>query len=153
MNVRALVVTTGLFALVAAGLAEAQFNAQLQGTVTDQTGGVLPGATVVLRNTETGVELTAVSATDGGFRFPNLAPGGYQLKVELSGFRSATADATVLTQQTSNVNVTLSVATATEQVSVVAKTAGIDVADSRVHATYREEACATCRSRAATSSG
>jgi Carboxypeptidase regulatory-like domain len=140
MNVRALVFTTGLFVLVAAGLAEAQFNAQLQGTVTDQTGGVLPGATVVLHNTDTGVELRALSDNDGGFRFPNLAPGAYQLKVELAGFRPATVDATVLTQQTSNVNVTLDVATAAEQVSVVGKSAGIDVADSRVHATYREEA-------------
>lgn len=140
MNVRARFVAIGLCVLVAPGLAEAQFNAQLQGTVTDQTGGVLPRATVVLRNTATGVELTTVADNDGGFRFPNLAPGGYQLKVELSGFRTATVEATVLTQQTSNVKVTLEVATATEQVSVVGKPVGIDVADSRVHATYGEEA-------------
>ncbi|MDQ3349147.1 MAG: carboxypeptidase-like regulatory domain-containing protein, partial [Acidobacteriota bacterium] len=140
MNMRALLFSIGLCLLGAAGSAEAQFTAQLQGTVTDQTGGVLPGAAVVLRHMNTGVELRTASDTDGGFRFPNLAPGGYQLKVELSGFRTATFDATVLTQQTSNVKVTLEVASATEQVSVVGRTAGIDVADSRVHATYGEEA-------------
>ncbi len=140
MNMRALLFSVGLCLLGAAGSAEAQFTAQLQGTVTDQTGGVLPGAAVVLRHMNTGVELRSDSDNDGGFRFANLAPGGYQLKVELSGFRAATFDATVLTQQTSNIKVTLEVASATEQVSVVGKTAGIDVADSRVHATYGEEA-------------
>ena len=138
--VHARLVAVGLCVLLAPGLAAAQFSAQVQGTVTDQTGGVLPGAAVVLRNTSTGVELTTVSDNAGGFRFPNLPPGGYQLTVELSGFRTATVEATVLTQQTSNVRVTLDVATATEQVSVVGRPVGIDVADSRVHATYTEEA-------------
>ena len=138
MRVRMLVFIAALLGGMA-GLAEAQFNAQLQGTIADQTGAVLPGAAVVLTNKATGVELTTVSDASGGFRFPSLAPGDYQLKVTLDGFRTATIEATVLTQQTSNVRVTLDVATATEQVSVVAQTTGIDTADSRVHATYGEE--------------
>jgi hypothetical protein len=120
--------------------AEAQFSAQLQGVVHDQTGGVLPGASVTLARVETGVSLTTVSDANGGFRFPNLAPGAYQVKVVMAGFKTATVDAQVLTQQTANVAVALDVASATEEVSVTAAAPTIDVADSRVHATYREEA-------------
>lgn len=138
--VRARFVAIGLCVLVAPGLAEAQFNAQLQGTVRDQTGAVVPGAAVTLANVETGVSLIAVSDANGGFRFPNLAPGAYKAKVELAGFKTATLDIQVLTQQTANVVVTLDVAGAAEEVSVTADAAKIDVADSRVHATYREEA-------------
>ena len=100
-------------------LAEAQFSAQLQGAVRDQTGGVLPGASVTLANVETGVSLTTVSDANGGFRFPNLAPGAYQVKVAMAGFKTATVDAQVLTQQTANVAVALDVASATEEVSVI----------------------------------
>jgi hypothetical protein len=120
--------------------AVAQFSAQLQGTVQDQTGGVMPGAAVTLGNVETGVSLTTVSDANGGFRFPNLAPGTYKASVELAGFKTATVDVQVLTQQTANVAVTLEVASAAETVSVTAESPKIDVADSRVHATYREEA-------------
>ncbi len=121
-------------------LAEAQFSAQLQGTVLDQTRAVVPGATVTLANAETGVSQTTVSDADGGFRFPNLAPGTYQVKVEMAGFQTVTVDAEVLTQQTANVQVVLDTATAAEVVSVTGASPPIDVADSRVHATYREEA-------------
>ena len=121
------------------GHAEAQFNGQLQGTVQDQTGAVLPGATASLEHTETGVTLTTVSGSDGGFRFPNLAPGSYRLKVELTGFRSSTTEAQILTQQVASLSVVLQVATATEEVKVTATAPAVDVADSRTHATYREE--------------
>lgn len=137
---RTLVVTIGLCVLIAPRPAEAQFSGQLQGTVKDQTDAALPGATVTLQNVETGVTLTATTDTRGGFRFPTLAPGAYRVTVELTGFRATSADARVLTQQTSSVAVTLEVATASEEVSVTATAPGIDVADSRTQATYREEA-------------
>ena len=123
-----------------ARVAEAQFSAQLQGTVLDQSRAVVPGAAVTLANSDTAVSFTAVSDANGGFRFPNLAPGAYRVKVELAGFRTATLDAQVLTQQTSNVVIALEVASAAEVVSVTAAPPRIDVADSRVQATYREEA-------------
>jgi hypothetical protein len=122
------------------GTAEAQFNGQLQGTVEDQTGAVLPRATVTLENTETGVTLNVVTASDGGFRFPNLAPGRYRLKGDLTGFRSKTAEVQVLTQQVASVTIVLDVATEQEEVRVTGTAPAVDVADSRTHATYREEA-------------
>ena len=65
-------------------------GASIEGTLRDQQGAVLPGATVTLRNEETGVSRTATTDTEGRYRFLALAPGRYHLTAELSGF--ATAD-------------------------------------------------------------
>ena len=68
---------------------------QIEGTVRDQQGAVLPGATVTLRNEQTGVTRSAVTEGDGRYLFPSLAPGTFSVKVELQGF--ATAEAKNLT--------------------------------------------------------
>src|SRR3972149_5594678 len=65
-------------------------GASIEGTLRDQQGAGLPGATVTLRNEETGVSRTTATDTEGHYRFLALAPGRYQLTAELSGF--ATAD-------------------------------------------------------------
>src|SRR5258706_12857491 len=58
---------------------------QIEGTVRDQQGAVLPGATVTLRNNQTGVVRTAVTEADGRYLFPAPAPGTFSVKVELQG--------------------------------------------------------------------
>ncbi len=75
--------------------AHAQVVGQIQGTVTDAQGGVLPGVSLTLRNTETGAARTAVTESDGVYRFAGLQPGTYALKAELQGF--ATVDVERLT--------------------------------------------------------
>jgi carboxypeptidase family protein len=75
--------------------ARAQVVGQIQGTVTDAQGGVLPGVSLTLRNTETGAARTAVTEADGVYRFAGLQPGTYALKAELQGF--ATVDVERLT--------------------------------------------------------
>ena len=70
--------------------AHAQVVGQIQGTVTDAQGAVLPGVSLTLRNTETGVMRNTVSEGDGQYRFAGLQPGTYELKAELQGF--ATVD-------------------------------------------------------------
>src|SRR5256885_9747719 len=70
---------------------------QIEGTVRDEEAAVLPGATVTLRNEQTGV--TRVAATDGSgqYRFPALAPGLYGLRIELQGFATAEAKEMTIT--------------------------------------------------------
>ena len=76
-----------LAALLALALpAHAQVVGQIQGTVTDAQGAVLPGVSLTLRNTENGAARTAVSEGDGQYRFAGLQPGTYALKAELQGF-------------------------------------------------------------------
>ena len=66
--------------------ARAQVVGQIQGTVSDAQGGVLPGVSLTLRNTETGAVRTTVTESDGQYRFAGLQPGTYGLKAELQGF-------------------------------------------------------------------
>jgi hypothetical protein len=56
------------------------------GTVRDDTGAVLPGTTVVIRNTETSQTRELVTDDQGRFIAPNLPPGQYELKASLTGF-------------------------------------------------------------------
>jgi outer membrane receptor protein involved in Fe transport len=77
-----------LFALM---LVQAQMSSgDLKGTVTDPTGAVLPGATVTVMNTETGIERRTMTDAVGDYRFLVLAPGTYELKIEASGFAAYT---------------------------------------------------------------
>jgi hypothetical protein len=72
----------------AAGLAVAQdFRASVNGTVTDETGGVLPGVTVTVTNTETAVGQTAVTDKQGRYQVRYLNPGSYSVAAQLDGFK------------------------------------------------------------------
>ncbi|MGH9145664.1 MAG: carboxypeptidase-like regulatory domain-containing protein, partial [Vicinamibacterales bacterium] len=62
----------------------------LVGRVVDHSGAALPGATVTATATKTNFSWTFVTAEDGGYVFQGLAPGTYQLHIELNGFRSLT---------------------------------------------------------------
>lgn len=77
--------------------ARAQVAGVIQGVVTDAQGGVLPGVTFTLRNTESGVMRTTVSESDGQYRFAGLQPGVYDLKAELPGFATVAVDQMTVT--------------------------------------------------------
>ncbi|ODS59287.1 MAG: hypothetical protein ABS36_02225 [Acidobacteria bacterium SCN 69-37] len=68
----------------------AQSTGSVSGTIADESGGVIPGATVTVTNVETGVATTSVSLTDGTFLFGSLQPGTYVTTAELSGFKRYT---------------------------------------------------------------
>jgi len=58
----------------------------ISGTVLDQSGAVLPGASITVTNTGTGFMRQTVSSETGDYRLAGLLPGTYELAVELSGF-------------------------------------------------------------------
>jgi hypothetical protein len=116
----------GLLALTAAVLlcgtaVRAQSTAQINGTVTDSSGGVLPGATVVAIQTDTGFRREVVSDETGSYTMPNLPIGPYRLEVSLAGFRTYAQTGIVL-QVNSNpvLPVTLQLGDLTETVAVEA---------------------------------
>ena len=76
--------------LLVAGVVSAQ-TGKIGGKVSDQQGGVLPGATVVVRNVNTGLSLTQVTNAAGIYNFPSLDPGSYRVEVSLTGFNTYTA--------------------------------------------------------------
>jgi hypothetical protein len=78
-----------LLLAVAAGTAQAQeFRGRVQGIVADTTGAVVPGVGVVLRNDNTGVEVSRSTNKDGWYLFDYVDPGTYTLSAALSGFKT-----------------------------------------------------------------
>src|SRR5712691_3854456 len=72
-----------------ASLAVAQItSATISGTIKDETGGVLPGVDVVIRNLDTGLTRSVVTDSNGYFTVPGLAPGKYETRASLQGFRT-----------------------------------------------------------------
>ena len=80
----ALLATTGTVTrLEAQGL-----TGQITGTVTDSGGGVMPGATVTVKNAGTNADPRRGHRRDGTFVFPDLLAGTYDIKVTVEGFKT-----------------------------------------------------------------
>jgi len=62
---------------------------RILGSVTDQTGAIIPGVTVTIRDVDRGTTRTLVTDEAGLYNAPNLLPGTYTIRVELSGFATA----------------------------------------------------------------
>ena len=71
-------------------------TATLRGSVDDSTGGLLQGATITLVHTGTSAMRTAITDERGGFTFSSVFPGTYDLRCELSGFKTSEQSGIVL---------------------------------------------------------
>src|SRR5260221_5205990 len=108
--------------------------------VTDDTGGALPGATVTVRHIETDGKHAFVTDAGGRYRAQQLAPGRYDVTVELLGFRTArAADLTLTIGQEAVVNVQLKVGRLDEQVTVTGEAALVNMRQSSVAALVDEK--------------
>ncbi len=93
------------------------------GTVTDPSGAVVPGATVKAVNVATNVEIQAQTTSAGVYRMPYLPPGTYRLTVSAPGFKTAVRENVVLSvAQTLTVDFALEVGAVTDTVTVSAET-------------------------------
>jgi hypothetical protein len=89
------------------------------GVVTDNTGAVIPGATVALTEVQTAVARTTISKESGAYEFLNLVQGLYHVEIELSGFRKfASEPFRVEARETKRINAILAVGGLTEEVVV-----------------------------------
>jgi hypothetical protein len=117
-----------LILLLTASAAWAQGTAQLNGTVRDESGAVLPGLTVTVTQTNTGLVRTTVTDADGAYLLTNLPTGPYKLEASLQGFRSYAQTGIVLqVGGTPTVNAVLSVGQLEESVTVEAAAPLVDV--------------------------
>ena len=108
-------------------------NAQLNGTVTDQSGRTVVGAAVRLRNTANDTTYTATSNENGFYIIANVPPGTYELKTSYTGFANYTQTGIVLTVgQVATVNVGLRVASLGEVVVVTTEAPTIEPTRSEI---------------------
>ncbi|MDQ3684262.1 MAG: TonB-dependent receptor [Acidobacteriota bacterium] len=104
-------------------VANAQFRANLQGTVSDPAGGVVVGATITLTNNETGQTQQTVSSDEGFYRFSNLAPGSYTITAEQSGFqKTEIRDYALRAEETQGADIVLTTGQISETVTVTGET-------------------------------
>ncbi len=105
--------------LLAAGLARAQYQASVQGTVLDPSGAAVAGATVTLTNQDTKVANTMTTTSVGFYHFSEVPPGTYTVTVEQTGFQKQTiSDVAVSAETPRGLNVTLSVGQVAQTVTV-----------------------------------
>jgi hypothetical protein len=110
-----------------AGFAQIAPTSSLEGTVTDQSGSVVPNVSVTLRNLETGLERHAATSDLGKYIFNAVPVGLYSLQAEAQGFQSFRQSGIRLNVNTpATVDIRLTVGALTEQVSVTADAAMVN---------------------------
>lgn len=110
---------SGIMILGLAAIAFGQFGSGLQGTVNDQNGGLVPGATVRLTNTATNQSVETTTNDDGLYRFTNLAQGTYSVLVTQTGFKKKLVEKLVISAETiAGLDIKLETGEVTAQVTV-----------------------------------
>jgi hypothetical protein len=92
------------------------------GRVTDSSGAVVSGASVVVRNLATGVEQSADTNHAGLYRFPVVAPGNYSITASLKGFRDVESLVRVLVGNTTSQDIKFQVGASADTVQVIGET-------------------------------
>jgi len=99
--------------------AQSAAGGAIEGTVTDQSGGVLPGVTVTVRNTATGVTRETTTGATGLYRAPLLPVGPYEVTAALSGFSTTKRpNLTLSIGQTLTADIQMKVSGASEEITV-----------------------------------
>jgi hypothetical protein len=112
---------------------------RIAGTVTDPSGLVVPGATITLTSTTSGVVRTTTSDAVGRYVIANVPAGIYLLKVELSGFGPETSNVTVNVGSAVSVDNKLRVAGTAESVNVTAEAPVVNTSNAEVSTTVHQE--------------
>jgi hypothetical protein len=138
---RLVVLALALLCLPHAAAAQARLTgADVAGTVRDESGAVLPGATVVAVNTATNVARTAVADERGRYLLAALPPGRYRVTAELKGFATETREGlTLAIGQLAEAEFTLKLASQAETISVVAETPLVDPAQTAVSSVVNQQ--------------
>jgi len=117
-------------------LAQAQFGASLQGTVTDKTGAVVSGANVTITEQATGVSHNTATDASGFYRINELPPGKYTVVVQAGNFKqSSQSDVDVSAERPTPVNVTLDTGSASETVNVTSTLPALQTEDATIQGT------------------
>jgi hypothetical protein len=130
----AILAAAGLWAL--AGPSDAQIlYGSVVGNVTDTSQAAVPGATVTLINTNTNLAREATTNAEGTYRFVNVQPGSYKVRVSLTGFKEYVEDAVPVASTTvTRVDVALEVGALTETITVQSETSLLQTDTGDVHA-------------------
>ena len=127
--------------LAASGIAIAQTTGNLRGLVKDETGAVLPGATVTISSPALiGGPSPTVTNGQGVYRFPSIAVGTYAVEASMSGFTTyRVEDVRVGLGATATVDATLRLADIAEAITVTGESPVLDITKSGYSSNWRSE--------------
>src|SRR5215211_3953746 len=92
----------------------AQATAGITGTARDESGAVLPGVTITVTQTDTGLTRTTASNETGSYSLPNLPVGPYRVEAALQGFRTYTQTIVLQVNSAPVINPTLAIGNVAE---------------------------------------
>ena len=122
LSIRCLAVLAIVLMIPALAVAQTE-SGKISGSVTDQSGAVLPGVTVNLKSVERATTRSTVTNAQGEYVFASLVPGNYEVTAELSGFSTKQTRTNVPVGATVAVNLQMAVGAQTEVITVVGETA------------------------------
>ncbi|HKS71956.1 MAG TPA: carboxypeptidase-like regulatory domain-containing protein, partial [Terriglobales bacterium] len=138
----------GLFSLLAFAIAFSGLPAfsqatiatgAIQGTVTDQSDAVVPGATVTIRNVATGQTIVRTTSGSGIYNSGPLNPGNYTVSVDAKGFSAVNLPTVVTIGNISPGNIKLGVASEKQEVTVEANGVTINTEQATVQGVITSE--------------
>jgi hypothetical protein len=133
-------VLAGFAGSIGSSVAWAQFTSSIEGTVVDPTGSRIPGASVSITNTATGVKSSTQTNGVGYFLFPSLPPNSFHLTVSSAGFKTSEVSSLLLElDQRRTVNLTLEVGAQATTLSVKAEAATVDLSEVRLAGTFENK--------------
>jgi hypothetical protein len=127
------------------GLPAAQCFAQgisgiIVGSVADTSGGIVVGASISIKNNQTGVSYSTTTGSEGFYTVPNLPPGEYSVTAESKGFKSSVSAAVeVHVEETTRVDFTLSPGEPTERVQVTGEAPLVESTTSDIGSVIEEK--------------
>jgi hypothetical protein len=141
---RALAGAACLLFLAASLHAQSSATATILGSVLDPQSALVPGATVVARNVETGIARTTVTTSGGLYRIPNLAPGTYDLETSAPGFATAEVKGIhLLVGDQEDVDFSLVLGTTSQEVKVGSSVPLVEISRTDVSSVVDEKSMAS----------
>src|SRR5882762_10506078 len=132
-RVKGLLLTVVCCVCLSLPLTAQKVTGTIAGVVTDQAGAVVSGAEVTAKNAETGTSRSAKSGAGGDYAIADLPAGTYDVSVKQSSFREFVSKGVQLfVSSTATVNATLTVGSATEQVTVEANALQVETSTGTV---------------------
>jgi hypothetical protein len=117
-----------------------EFRGRINGTITDNTGGVLPGVTVTVSSPALIQPQMQVTGAAGDYRFLALPPGVYDLTFQLAGFQTVKREGIrVVINQTLTVDQQMQVATLQESVTVTGESPIVDTSTTTLATNFTKE--------------
>jgi hypothetical protein len=122
------------------GLAQIATTGQVVGSVQDSSGAAVPGVTLKLENAATKAVQTTTAGSDGGFVFPTVPPGVYDLTATITGFETAIYKGIVVNAaRTTNQTVGLKVGAVTETLQVTGSAPALQTTSTTIAGTVDQK--------------